>query len=604
MIGASMTHHASVEDVTADLLRQWEHDPYNLLQILIGVQQAFQHISSTAVDLISDKLSLSRATIEGVIGFYSFLHAQQRGLYDLLMSDNIVDQMSGSRELAELLAQRLGVEPGTTRADGVVSLGYTSCTGMGDQGPAALVNNRTLTSLTVQRIEQIAGLIEQRIPLGEWPQILFAVSENIQRRDLLLESDLQQGAAIDAVVSRGAEQLLTELEAARLRGRGGAGFRTALKWRFCRDASADEHVVVCNADEGEPGTFKDRVLLQAYADRLFEGMTLCAGVIGASRGFLYLRAEYLYLLEDLQQELQRRRDMNLLGESILGEAGFAFDIQIHLGAGAYICGEESALIESLEGKRGIPRIRPPFPVTEGYLGRPTVVNNVETLIAAAMIAVNGAEWFRSRGTDDSAGTKLLSISGDCSRPGVYEYPYGASIETILYDCGAEDVQAVQVAGPAGQCVPPAEFDRSIAFEDLSTGGSLMIFGQQRNLLNAIENFNDFFVHESCGFCTPCRVGTTLLQKRLHKVVCGHATSEDLAMMRTIGSVVRESSHCGLGMTAANPILGSMEKFLEIYEARLKSTSFEPAFDLDAALEEARQISGRNDAGAHIEGGGV
>jgi len=599
-----MTYHLSVEDVIADLLGQWGHDPYNLLQILIGVQQVFNHVPSAALDLIAGKLSLPRANIEGVIGFYSFLHIQPRGIYDLLISDNIVDQMSGSRELAGMLAQRLNVEPGSTRADGVVSLGYTSCTGMGDQGPAALVNNRALTSLTPQRIEQVAGLIEERMPLGEWPQELFAVSENIQRRDLLLDNDLQQGAAIDAVVSRGAEQLLGELEASGLRGRGGAGFKTALKWRFCRDAGANERVVVCNADEGEPGTFKDRVLLQAYADRLFEGMTLCAGVIGASQGFLYLRAEYLYLLEDLQQELQSRRDANLLGESILGQAGFDFDIEIHLGAGAYICGEESALIESLEGKRGIPRIRPPFPVTEGYRGRPTVVNNVETLVAAAMIAANGAEWFRSRGTDDSAGTKLLSISGDCKRPGVYEYPYGVSLESILHDCGAEDVEAVQVAGPAGQCVPPSEFDRSIAFEDISTGGSLMVFGQQRDLLDIVENFSDFFVHESCGFCTPCRVGTTLLQKRLRKVVSGHATSEDLAMMRTIGSVVRESSHCGLGMTAANPILGGMEKFPKLFEARLKSTSFEPAFDLDAALDEARQISGRDDAGAHIEGGGV
>ena len=597
-------HHATVEDVTVDLLEQWGHSPHNLLQILIGVQQAFQHISSPTVDLIAEKLSLPRAHIEGVIGFYSFLHAQPRGLYDLLLSDNIVDQMSGSSELSEILVQRLGIEPGTTREDGVVSLGYTSCTGMGDQGPAALVNNRALTLLTPQRIEQIAELIEERVPLGKWPQELFAVSENIQRRDLLLESDIQQGAAIDAVVTRGAEQVLNELEASGLRGRGGAGFRMAMKWRFCRDADANERVVVCNADEGEPGTFKDRVLLQAYADRLFEGMTLCAGVIGASRGFLYLRAEYLYLQDDLLRELQRRRDANLLGDSILGQAGFDFDIQIHLGAGAYICGEESALIESLEGKRGIPRIRPPFPVTDGYRGRPTVVNNVETLIAAAMIAVYGAEWFRSRGTEDSTGTKLLSISGDCARPGVYEYPYGVSLESILRDCGAEDTQAVQVAGPAGQCVPPSEFHRCIAFGDLSTGGSLMVFSQQRDLLRVMENFADFFVHESCGFCTPCRVGTTLLQKRLRKVVSGHATSEDLTVMENIGLLMKESSHCGLGMTAANPILGGMEKFPGVYAAKLKSTDFEPAFDLDAALDEARQISGRNDAGAHIEGGGV
>ena len=599
-----MMHHATVDEVSADLLRQWRYDPSNLLQILIGVQQVFHHISSDAVDVIADNLSLPRANVEGVIGFYSFLHTQPRGLYDLLMSDNIVDQMSGSRELSAILAQRLGVEPGTTREDAVVSLGYTSCTGMGDQGPAALINNRALISLTPLRIEQIVELIEARTPLEKWPQEFFSVKENILRRDLLLESDLPQGAAIDAVVSRGAEQILMELEASGLRGRGGAGFSTALKWRLCREAGIDEHVVVCNADEGEPGTFKDRVLLQAYAERLFEGMTLCAGVIGASQGFLYLRAEYLYLLEDLQQELQRRRDVNLLGESIHGQTGFDFDIQIHLGAGAYICGEESALIESLEGKRGIPRIRPPFPVTEGYRGRPTVVNNVETFIAASMIAANGPQWFRSSGTDDSAGTKLLSISGDCQYPGVYEYPYGVSIETILHDCGAEDVQAVQVAGPAGQCVPASEFHRRIAFEDLSTGGSLMVFSQQRDLLKVIENFAGFFVHESCGFCTPCRVGTTLLQKRLHKVVNGHATAEDLAMMRTIGSIVRESSHCGLGMTAANAIMGSMEKFSGIYEAQLTSTSFEPAFDLDAALEEARQISGRDDASAHIEGGGV
>ena len=601
-----MTHHVSVEDVAADQLRLWKHDPYNLLQILIGVQQAFQHISSTAIELIADKLSLPRSIIEGVVGFYSFLHSQPRGTYDLLISDNIVDQMSGSRELAGMLAQRLGIEPGTTGEDGLVSIGYTSCTGMGDQGPAALVNNRALTMLTPQRIKQISGLIEERVPLGEWPQDLFAVREHIQRRDLLLDNPLQQGDAINAVVNRGAEQLLSELEASGLRGRGGAGFRTALKWRFCRDACTDagEPVVVCNADEGEPGTFKDRVLLQAYADRVFEGMTLCAGVIGASLGFLYLRAEYRYLLEDLQHELQRRRDANLLGDSILGQAGFDFDIEIHLGAGAYICGEESALIESLEGKRGIPRIRPPFPVTEGYRGRPTVVNNVETLVAAAMIAAHGPGWFDSRGTGDSAGTKLLSVSGDCSRPGVYEYPYGVSLEIILRDCGADDVQAVQIAGPAGQCVLPSEFHRSIAFEDLSTGGSLMVFGQQRDMLGVVENFGDFFVHESCGFCTPCRVGTTLLQKRLHKVVNGHATSEDLAMMETLGSLIRESSHCGLGMTAANPVLGSMEKFPDLYSAKLKSTSFEPAFDLDAALEEARQITGRDDAGAHIEGGGV
>lgn len=599
-----MALQASVELTTADLLGHWRHDPANLLQILIGVQRAFNYVPQAAIDLAADDLALPRAHIEGVVGFYSFLHLQPRGDYDVLISDNIVEQMLGSRELAARLQQRIGVATGTTRDDGRVSVDFTSCTGMGDQGPAALVNGRAVTALTPQRVDQIADLVAEQQPLSAWPPEFFAVAENIRRRDLLLDNPLPQGSALGAVLECGAQQMLEALDDAGLRGRGGAGFKTALKWRLCREAVADEHVVVCNADEGEPGTFKDRVLLQAYADHLFEGMTLCAAVVGGRRGLLYLRGEYLYLQEELEQALQRRREANLLGNSILGQQGFDFDIEVHLGAGAYICGEESALIESLEGKRGIPRVRPPFPVTSGYRGKPTVVNNVETFIAAAMIAVHGAPWFRSRGTAESAGTKLLSISGDCERPGVYEYPYGVTIETILGDCGASDAQAVQVAGPAGQMVPASAFQRRIAFEDLATGGSLMVFNGRRDLLQVIQNFAAFFVHESCGFCTPCRVGTTLLLKRLDKVVKGRATREDLATMERLAALMRVGSHCGLGATAANPVLSGMTQFPAVFESRLQSTSFEPAFDLDAALEESRQLTGRNDAGAHIEGGGV
>jgi len=333
-------------------------------------------------------------------------------------------------------------------------------------------------------------------------------------------------------------------------------------------------------------------------------MTLCAATIGADQGFLYLRGEYLYLLEPLEAELTRRREAGLLGKGIRGQSGLDFDIEIHLGAGAYICGEESALIESLEGKRGNPRNRPPFPVTHGYLGRPTVVNNVETFVAAALIAAHGAEWFRSRGTAQSTGTKLLSVSGDCARPGIYEYPFGVTVQQILDDCGATGTQAVQVAGAAGRTVPPAEFGRRIAFEDLATGGSFMIFDGSRDLLEMVQNFTDFFVHESCGFCTPCRVGTTLLAKTLKKVCCGHSTRADLGTLQQVGELMRRTSHCGLGATAANPVLDTLEKFPELYESHLTSTHFEPGFDLDAALEEARLATGRDDAGAHLPGGGV
>ena len=393
--------------------------------------------------------------------------------------------------------------------------------------------------------------------------------------------------------------MLESIERSGLRGRGGAGFKAASKWRICRDAPGEEHYVLCNADEGEPGTFKDRILLNSYANVMYEGMTICGGIIGAKKGYVYLRGEYFYLRQALEETLQERRDAGLLGKDILGRKGFDFDIEIHMGAGAYICGEESAMIESMEGKRGIPRDRPPYPVTHGYKGQPSVVNNVETFVAAARIAVFGADWFRSAGTEQSSGTKLLSISGDCARPGIYEYPYGVSIRQILEDCGAEDTQAVQVSGAAGFTIPPQEFYRTIAFEDVPTGGSFMIFNQQRDLLEMVHNFNLFFCHESCGFCTPCRIGGTLMKDLLNKVIVGHATAYDLNEMKKIGLLMKKTAHCGLGTTAPNPILDTMEKFPGIYSKRLLNRSYEPAFDLDAALDKSRHITGRDDEAAHI-----
>ncbi len=586
-----------------ELLDRWDRRHENLLQILIGLQQSFLRIPPEAVTRVASELGCSRAQVEGVIEFYSFLHIDSRGRYQLRFADNIIEQMSGSRALMERLAARVGVAPGEI-GDARASLAYTSCIGLGDQGPAALVNGRPLTRLTPERIDRIADLIIAEIPLEQWPPELFRVEENVRRQDLLLAAEPLEGEAITRALALGPENMLAELQASGLRGRGGAGFKTALKWRLCHEAPGHERVVVCNADEGEPGTFKDRVLLQRRAGEVFEGMTVCAATVGANRGFLYLRGEYLYLLQGLEAELQRRREAGLLGRDIGGRAGFHFDIEIHLGAGAYICGEESALLESLEGKRGSPRIRPPFPVTSGYLGRPTVVNNVETLVAAAGIAAHGAEWFRSRGTEESAGTKLLSVSGDCKHPGVYEVPFGVTVESVLAECGADDVQAVQLAGAAGRCLPPSEFGRSIAFEDLATGGSFMIFNQTRDLLRMVENFAAFFRHESCGFCTPCRVGTSQLELQLQKVIVGHATRRDIERMYAIGSLMRKASHCGLGQTAPNAILDTIEKFPKIYASQLRSTGFEPAFDLDASLQEARELTGRDDPGAHLTGGGV
>jgi [NiFe] hydrogenase diaphorase moiety large subunit len=358
-------------------------------------------------------------------------------------------------------------------------------------------------------------------------------------------------------------------------------------------------VVVCNADEGEPGTFKDRVLLTRHADTVFEGMTTAAFVLGARRGFLYLRGEYRYLLEPLQAVLARRRAQGLLGVAILGHAGLDFDIQIHLGAGAYVCGEESSLIESLEGKRGTPRIRPPFPVESGYLEQPTVVNNVETFCAAAQIAQHGGAWWAGVGTERSSGTKIHSVCGDCERPGVYEYPFGVSIEQVLHDCGATSTQAVQVGGPSGVCLAPHEFGRRIGFEDVPTAGALMVFGMHRDMFEVARGFAQFFAHESCGFCTPCRVGTELIVHRMDKLAAGHGSLFDEAELRELEGLLHGATHCGLGATAANPLRDTLARFRPAYERRLQSPNFVPGFDLDAELAPARRATGRDDALAHL-----
>jgi [NiFe] hydrogenase diaphorase moiety large subunit len=577
--------------------------PVSLLQYLYHIQYEYSYIPPRAIDRLAEILSLTPAHIRGVIGFYTFLHEQPRGHYDILISDSITDHMLGSRELTEQLCGRLGVTLAVPREDGRVTVTTTSCTGMCDQGPAMLVNGLAITRLDNKRIDSIAELIESDAPVEKWPGEFFQVTDNIRRYDILLdnseEDDDSDGAALNALLEHGADTVLEQITASGLRGCGGAGFSTGSKWRLCRDSEADQRYVVCNADEGEPGTFKDRILLQSYADRVFEGMTLCGGVIGADRGLLYLRGEYRYLRDDLAAILQQRRDRGLLGKNILGQEGFDFDIDIHMGAGAYICGEESSLLESLEGKRGIPRIRPPYPVSHGYLGKPTVINNVESFAYATLIARHGADWFNSIGTDKSKGTKLLSISGDCDRPGIYEYPFGTSIRQILEDCGAKDVQAVQVAGAAGSTIPADEFDRCIAFEDIATGGSFMVFDQTRNMLDMVQNFAHFFVHESCGFCTPCRVGSSLLSDLVDKLCRGDASRYDIDEMTAIASLMKSGSHCGLGSTAPKPVLDMIDKFAQVYQAKLKHSEYEPAFDLDAALQDARDITGRDDAGAHI-----
>ncbi|OGS71285.1 MAG: NADP oxidoreductase [Gallionellales bacterium GWA2_60_142] len=581
------------------ILERRDRDPGDLLQILREIQELRGYIDPATVTYLASQLGIPRARIEGVAGFYSFLHLQPHGEYRVLFSDNITDRMLGNQQLLEVMCHQLWLQPGKVSEDGLVSIDMTSCTGMCDQGPAMLVNGRAITRLTLQRVQEITHLIRNRTPMADWSADFFRVEDNVRRSGPILDNKLAPGEALRIGLNIGGTAIVEEVKKSGLRGRGGAGFPTGLKWEACRNASGTIKHVVCNADEGEPGTFKDRVLLTRQADMVFEGMTLCAQAIGAQHGYLYLRGEYRYLLEPLQEVLQRRRDSNLLGKSILGQAGFDFDIEIHLGAGAYICGEESALIESLEGERGIPRNRPPFPVTHGYMQQPTAVDNVETFCSAALAIQMGADAFRAIGTEKSSGSKLISVSGDCPRPGIYEYPFGVSVREVLQDCGAVNTRAVQVSGPSGICVAEHEFHRKLGFEDLPTAGAFMVFDDSRDMFEVARNFVQFFAHESCGFCTPCRVGTSMLKQTMNKIADGHGTQHDLREVEHLDHVLQTTSHCGLGRTACNPVLHTLRHFRPAYENRLKSLDFEPGFDLDGALERARQMTGRDDAGAHL-----
>jgi [NiFe] hydrogenase diaphorase moiety large subunit len=588
-------HSAYLENI----LLRYDYRPTSLIQILREAQEAYGWLHPDAIDYLIEKLNVPRTKIEGVASFYSFFYLEPHGKYRLLFSDNITDRMLGNKALMERMCRNLWIEPGKTSEDGLVSVDYTSCTGMCDQGPAILVNNIAITRVTEQRVDEICDLIREQVPLVSWPAEYFQVVNNIRRKDMLLNDGFEAGSALRAALQRGPEGMLTEVRASGLRGRGGAGFTTAIKWESCRNAPGKTRYVVCNADEGEPGTFKDRVLLTSYADKVFEGMTLCAYVIGAEKGMLYLRGEYRYLLDHLNILLEQRRQQNLLGKGILGQAGFDFDIEIHLGAGAYICGEESALIESLEGKRGTPRNRPPFPVTHGYLNQPTVVNNVETFAATCHIAQQGGAWYAGIGTAKSAGTKIMSISGDCAWPGIYEYPFGVSVRQMLEDCGAANTQAVQVSGPSGVTISRQEFDRILAFEDIGTAGAFMVFDDSRDMFEVARNFVHFFAHESCGFCTPCRVGTSLLRNLMDKLHNGHGSPYDFNEIEKLNQLLLSMSHCGLGHTACNPVLDTIAKFRPAYEVRMLHQEFTPAFDLDYSLQAARQMTGRDDSGAHL-----
>jgi [NiFe] hydrogenase diaphorase moiety large subunit len=587
------------------IIDKYNADPSRLMDILLDIKSEKGYIPHELNQKIANALKISRADLEQTLSFYHFFPEKPTGTYTVYLNNSVVANMMGREQVKKTFEEEVGTRFGDVSTDGLIGLFDTSCIGMSDQEPAAIINGLIFINLTPFRVKEIvrdmrAGKsVEQmyRANFGDGSNsselVKSVVTNHIRRKGPVLWDPQTPGEALRKAVKMNPEKVIEEIKRSNLRGRGGAGFPTGLKWEFCSKSQSDEKYIFCNADEGEPGTFKDRVILTELPKLLFEGMAIAGYAVGASKGELYIRFEYKYLHKHLEKALEDLRAENILGENAGGKKGFNFDIRIQYGAGAYVCGEESALLESAEGKRGEPRDRPPFPVDKGYLEKPTVINNVETLCSVVKIIDKGSDWYISFGTRESAGTKLLSISGDCRFPGVYEIEWGFSIYDILQMVGATDTQAVQVGGPSGALVGPNEFKRKLGYEDLATGGSIIIFNKTRKLLeDVVMNFMEFFIEESCGSCSTCRNVPYILRNKLEKILKGNGVMQDIDDLQEWSKILK-FSRCGLGQTAANPITTSLKNFRYLYEEKVqKDKEFFTGFSLVSAVKESCEATGR------------
>ncbi len=361
---------------------------------------------------------------------------------------------------------------------------------------------------------------------------------------------------VEKTIKKTPDSIILDMIDSGLKGRGGAGFPTGLKWKFTRNEEADAKYVICNADEGEPGTFKDREILDKVPEKVFAGMTICGYVIGAREGYIYIRGEYNFMLKAIQKKID-------LFNQQLHDHKVDFQIFLRSGSGAYVCGEESALFESMEGKRGEPRNKPPYPTVAGYNSKPTVINNVETLVYTSEICRMGPEQFKALGTKDSRGSKVFSVSGDTPIAGIYELELGMSLKDFVEDFGDGDSKAIQVGGASGHCVPRKKFnDTIIGFEGIPTGGSMMIFNSSRSMYNVLHDYLEFFTEESCGQCTPCRIGCQQLLKGIEAVKKGERPPTYLDDLKRLTATMKVAAKCGLGQSVANPFTSIVDNFRE------------------------------------------
>jgi len=486
-----------------------------------------------------------------------------------------------------------------------VGLVLTGCFGLCERGPIVIVypDETFYTHVTVDDVKEICaehllkGRAVERLLLkdpidkkkiknmhqlkfySKQKRIVLRNCGNINPLEIneYIAKDGYQALA-DVLTSFTPQQVIDEVTNSGLKGRGGGGFSTGKKWQFAKNSESDQKYVICNADEGDPGAFMDRAVLEGDPHSVLEAMAICGYAIGADQGYIYVRAEYPVAVERLQHAIKQAREYNLLGENLFG-TDFNFNIDIRLGAGAFVCGEETALIASIEGYRGMPRLKPPFPAIKGLWGKPTNVNNVETFANIPVIFLKGADWFKSIGTKNSSGTKVFALGGKINNTGLVEVPMGTTLREVIFEIGGgipnkRKFKAVQTGGPSGGCITEKDLDTPIDFENLKNLGSMMgsggmiVMDEDNCMVDVARFYLDFTVEESCGKCTPCREGTKQMRDILDRICEGSGTLQDLDTLEILAHMIQETSLCGLGQTAPNPVLSTLTHFRDEYIAHV------------------------------------
>jgi NADH-quinone oxidoreductase subunit F len=580
-----------------------------LVPMALYGQDLFGFVSDELVAEIAQRLDLNTLQVTETLSYYSMIRRAPAGKYHVQVCTNVSCMLRGGQRILEFVQKKLEIGHKGVTADGTFSLEEVECIGACTGAPAMQVNYDYYENLTTTRTNQLldqfdhgrkpqastptSGAVHERHP-AEVPVItrLFGVPD-ANKIDVYLKHDGYKGLT-RAVKELTPEQVIDVVKKSNLRGRGGAGFPTGMKWSFVPKDTAKPKYILCNADESEPGTCKDRPLMELVPHQLIEGVIIAGRAVGARRGYIYIRGEYRYVLDIVDAAIEEAYARGFLGKNILG-SGFDFDLFTHTGAGAYECGEESALMESLEGKRGYPRIRPPFPAVVGLYGCPTVINNVETLSSVPAILHRGAEWYAGLGSTKNGGTRLFCISGHVNRPGLYELPMGFSLKRMIEEvaggmAGGKKLKAVIPGGSSCPLLKAEETDVAMDFDSLAKAGSMLgsggviVIDEDTCMVDLARRIMHFYAHESCGWCIPCREGTSWLRKLLDRFHAGLGRAEDIPLVGELAKNMLGTTFCPLGDAAAMPTMSIVKKWPDEFEAHLAGKCpYQPAHVLAATL---------------------